>query len=187
LQRINSEESRAAPTAQRRDPSPASRRNPLQGINPLKRTAGIVLAAALLYGAWLGAEGRVPVGSDHGAYDGLRELAVRLQNEPAEAVIYHHSLGWYYDFYLFDAPQERRWYGTPWKLADDASATAIRQSDRPQWLALPEWEISWLEALRLPLAGRGLALAEVERIYRADGSTSFRLFRIVAITPQFVP
>ena len=35
-----------------------------------------------------------------------------LRKQPADAVIYDRWLGWHYDYYLFDAPQERRWWGS---------------------------------------------------------------------------
>ena len=82
------------------------------------------LCQLLLYASWLGAAGRLPVGSDHGVYAGLDQAVAMLRKQPADAVIYHRWLSWHYDFYLFDAPQERRWWGSGWKLADDAARTA---------------------------------------------------------------
>ena len=85
---------------------------------PLRTVAALLLAPALLYACWLGAAGRLPVGSDHGAYAGLDQAIATLRKQPADAIIYDRWLGWHYDFYLFDAPQERRWWGSGWKLAD---------------------------------------------------------------------
>jgi hypothetical protein len=141
-----------------------------------------VATVSLSFAAWLGMAGRLPVGSDHGAYAGLEQGIALLTDRPADAIIYHHSLGWYYDFYLFDAPQDRRWYGTAWKLADDAIATP----DREQWLLLPEWEMGWLDDFRLALAARGLMLAESASIYRPDGSRSFVLYRIAPLRGSMI-
>jgi len=146
------------------------------------RTAGVVAGVLLLsYAAWLGVAGKLPIGSDHGAYAGLDHVIATLRAQPADTIIYHRWLGWHYDFYLFDAPQERRWWGSGWKLADDAARTARAEPDRPQWLALPAWKDAAANELRTALSSRGLALAEVERIYRPDGSRSFTLYRIVPV------
>ncbi len=138
------------------------------------------LAAFLASAAWLGAGARLPIGSDHGAYFGLERIVADLRAQPADAVIYHQWLGWHYDYYLFDAPQERRWWGNPWKLADDAAATARSQPWRTQWLAVPGWEDEAAGPLQLALSSRGLRLAEHDRTYRPDGSLSFTLYQIVS-------
>jgi len=139
----------------------------------------LVLVPALAYAGWLGATGRLPVGSDHGAYAGLDQVVAILRDQPADAVIYHRWLSWHYDFYLFDAPQERRWWGTGQKLAGDASDTARTEPGRPQWIVLPAWEIDAEAEARQALAARGLVLKEMHRIYRPDGSRSFTMYEIV--------
>jgi hypothetical protein len=93
-------------------------------------------------------------------------------------------LGWHYDFYLFDAPQERRWWGSGWKLADDAAATARSEPGRPQWVVLPGWESSAAEELYLPLASKGLTLVEIKRIFRPDGSLAFTMYRLVPLRAE---
>ena len=151
---------------------------------PLRTVAALLLAPALLYASWLGAAGRLPVGSDHGAYAGLNQAVALLRKQPADAVIYDRWLGWHYDFYLFDAPQERRWWGSGWKLADDAADIARTEPERGQWVVLPDWERSAVEDLHLPLASRGLALVEVRRIYRPDHTRSFTLYRIAPLRAE---
>jgi len=153
----------------------------------LRAGALLLLMPALLYASWLGAAGRLPVGSDHGAYAGLDRVVALLRQQPADAVIYDRWLGWHYDFYLFDAPQERRWWGSGWKLADDAADTARSEPEREQWVVLPDWERSAVEDLNLPLASRGLALVEVQRIYRPDNTRSFTLYRIAPLRAEVTP
>ncbi len=142
----------------------------------------VVFLALLLSQARSGVTAAIPVGSDHGAYTGLERVISELRIQPADAVIYHRWLGWHYDFYLYDAPQERRWWGNAWKLADDAARTANDEPWRSQWIALPGWEDGEASALRLALASRRLELVEVLRTLRPDGSRSFTLFRIETIT-----
>jgi len=66
--------------------------------------AAVVLAAMLLFPpAWTAAQGRIPIGGDHGGYAGLHEVIDWLDNEaPPGSVLYHHLLGWHYRFYFFD-------------------------------------------------------------------------------------
>jgi hypothetical protein len=139
----------------------------------------LALAVALTGAAALGVTGRLPVGSDHGAYAGLPQVVAHLRSQPADAIIYQHALGWHFDYYLFGAPQEHRWFGSGWQLADVAARMA--RQGRPQWLALPAFEQEWADAARLPLAARGLALSEAERIHRSDGSVSFVLYRVTPV------
>lgn len=161
------------------------------GLSPLGQAAqGVLMLVGvgwLVYAAWLGAAGRIPVGSDHGAYTGIAQVVAHLRAQPTDAIIYDHALGWYYDFYLFDRSPERRWYDSGEKLATDAAATAQTEPGRQQWLALPQWELGALAELRPALAARRLAFAEAERIYRPDGSRSFTLYRIVGAAQEVAP
>ncbi len=139
------------------------------------------LIVLLVWSSWLGVTARLPVGSDHGAYFGLDRVSAFLAVQPADAVIYHRWIGWHFDFYLFDAPQERRWWGSGWKLADDAAAISREAPDRAQWLVLPGWRDEAAAEVRLALASRSLTLAETERISRPDHSRAFTVYRIVPV------
>jgi 4-amino-4-deoxy-L-arabinose transferase-like glycosyltransferase len=145
----------------------------------LRAAAAGVMILLLVYPTWLGAMGRLPVGSDHGAYAGIERVAALVRAQPPDAVVYHHSLGWYFDFYLYDVPQERRWYDTAGRLAADAAITAQAEPEHPQWLALPDWEVATADGLRMTLASYGLALGAAEPVHRPDGSRSFTLYRIL--------
>ncbi len=148
-------------------------------LKPARRAVGIGLVLLLSWAAWLGVTARLPVGSDHGAYAGLDRIAAFLRSQEPDAIIYHRWLGWHYDFYLFDAPQERRWWGAAWKLADDAGRTQQETPARTQWLVLPGWRDVAAGDVRLALASRGLGLIEAMRVYRSDGSRAFTVYRIV--------
>ncbi len=146
---------------------------------PIFRAALILaLAPLLVYTSWLGATARIPVGSDHGAFAGVDRVAAFVRTRPAEAIIYHHALGWYFDFYLFDAPQERRWYDAPARLTADARATVELEPGREQWLAVPDWESVTITEAEATLAAAGLRLDVAESIFRPDGSRSFILYCI---------
>ncbi len=142
--------------------------------SPPYRIIAVALAVILLARpAWLAAHSDYPVGGDHWAYAGIDAVAGYLRTEmPPGAVLYHRYLGWHYLFYLFDAPVNLRWYNSPSRLAEDA-----RQMDGvPRYVVLPGWEP------RLPvqaaLRRMGLALHPLLRTIRADGTTSFTVYRI---------
>jgi len=147
-------------------------------LRVLRQAVVVGLVALLGWAAWLGAAGRLPVGSDHGAYAGLDDIAGFFRDQPDNAIIYDRWLGWHFDFYLFDAPQERRWWGSGWKLADDAARTWQESPDRPQWVILPGWRDAAAAEVRLALASRRLALIEAWRVYRGDGTRAFTIYRI---------
>ena len=112
--------------------------------------AAVVLAAMLLFPpAWTAAQGRIPIGGDHGGYAGLHEVIDWLDNEaPPGSVLYHHLLGWHYRFYFFDdsAPAHNRfdlrWYPNSVYLADNAAKIGheSRFLVMPAWLSLRNWE-----------------------------------------------
>lgn len=102
------------------------------------RTMGVVFAAVLLLAlspmALRAADGRLPVGGDHGDYAGLRESIAEIEAiaRDESVVLYHSQLGWHYRFYLFDAIArgacELRWFASPVHLADNARK--LRPSSR---------------------------------------------------------
>lgn len=158
----------------------SGRRSTVNGQrSALSRPAAITLTIALGVAAWLGAAGRIPVGSDHGAYTGIRQVTAFLREQPPETVIYHQSLGWYFDFYLFDAPQARRWFDTPEKLADEVTRTLEAEPTAPQWLVVPAWEADRLATWQPVLAAHSLTLTDEHYVYRPDDSLSFEMYRIV--------
>lgn len=99
------------------------------------------------------ANGRLPIGGDHGAYAGfweaLTEIQKRLPGEqPAEKsgkesnkrlIVYHRVLGWHYQFYLYSQMKsdliELRWYPNSVSLVDNARKAAHRS----RFLLQPSW------------------------------------------------
>jgi 4-amino-4-deoxy-L-arabinose transferase-like glycosyltransferase len=142
--------------------------------SPPYRIIAVALVVILMAGpAWQAAHSGYPVGGDHWAYDGIDAVAEYLRAEmPPGSVLYHRYLGWHYLFYLFGAPVDLRWYNSPSHLAEDAQ----QMSDVPRYVALPSWEP------RLPVQAAlrrvGLTLRPLFRTVRADGTTSFTVYRI---------
>lgn len=119
----------------------------------------------LLPPALTAARGGLPIGGDHGAYDGLTTVITRLQQKaPTDAILYHQRLGWHYQFYLFDkvttGAYDLRWYPTVTYLA----ANAAQSPNRPRFLILPDWAPQ--PDLPLHLATRGLSLQPVTHLER---------------------
>ncbi|MCC6455477.1 MAG: glycosyltransferase family 39 protein [Caldilineaceae bacterium] len=116
------------------------------------------------------AQGRIPIGGDHGDYAGLTAAVAWLENgagsqEQSEIgsplVLYHQVLGWHFRFYLYDALQPRgddpprvdlRWFPSAAYLADNAAKTPYP----PKFLIVPDWATP--RDLSLHLALRGLTL-----------------------------
>jgi 4-amino-4-deoxy-L-arabinose transferase-like glycosyltransferase len=144
-------------------------------------------AALLAWSSWLGVSGRLPVGSDHGAFDNLDKVIAFVRGRPSDALIYQHSLGWYFDFYLFDDPQERPWWDNSWKLAELASRGAKDSPQREQWLVLTGWEDPIGEGIPAVLAGWGLSLREEQAIYRKDQTRAFTVYRIIKTGERTAP
>jgi hypothetical protein len=136
----------------------------------------VVLAVALvvlLSSGFLAAAGRIPVGGDHGAYDGVEEVVHFLHHLPVGAVLYDRWLSWHYDFYLFDATLFRAGFPSPAWLAADAAAFV---DAAPRYLVVPDWVSS--VRIRRTLRESGLVLSPELVTHRPDGSRSFVIYRI---------
>jgi hypothetical protein len=118
------------------------------------------------------ATSRFPIGGDHGAYQGIEQVVAYLRTVPADTTLYHRWLGWHWRFYLWGSPYDFRAWTSPADLAAQASA---RPGAR-RYIVFPSWASS--SEARLALAGAGLALREVQRAFRDDGSVSFVIYRI---------
>jgi len=134
----------------------------------------IALVAALLMATgFVAASGRMPVGGDHGAYDGLEEVMDYLRALPVGTVLYDRWLTWHYDFYLFDAYLYRAGFPSPAWLATDAASFF---DGRPRYLVLPDWEPSM--RLERALAQVSLTMSPVLTAHRRDGTASFVIYEI---------
>lgn len=115
---------------------------------------GLVIAL-LLPGAGRAARGELPIGGDHGAYDGLQEATAWLDgHSPPGTIVYHQALSWHFQFYLFEKPGEysARWFASPVALADDAA----KRPQRARFVIVPAWRP--LRNAYPHLAARGMAL-----------------------------
>jgi hypothetical protein len=144
-----------------------------------RRTQGfaLVLCALLLLpvlvGGVVAADGRIPVGGDHGAYDGLNDVIGFLYTLPVGTVVYDRWLSWHYDYYLFDAYLYRAGFPTPEWLAADAAAL---YDGRPRYVVIPNWESP--VRLARALAAVDLSMSSVLTVQRRGGEISFTIYEI---------
>jgi len=137
------------------------------------------LVICLSFPAWNAAHSRYAIGGDHGAYDGIGEVAAFLNNLPAGAVVYQHWLGWHYDYHLFDAPVYLAYWPTPAWLARDVLVFGARE---PRYVTFPSWESS--ARAELALVGVGYELAPVLTTTRRDGTPSFTVYHVTMTNDQ---
>ncbi|MFN2227720.1 MAG: ArnT family glycosyltransferase, partial [Anaerolineae bacterium] len=147
---------------------------PVGRWRPAAATAlALLLLATLARPVALAAGSELPLGGDHGAYDGIDQLAAFLRAEaPPGAVVYHYWLGYHYHFYLHGAPLRLHWYPDPADLVHDA--TVYRRE--PRYIAFPSFRDGG--QAQAALAAAGIELLPVYETHRRDGSVSFRLYRL---------
>lgn len=154
----------------------ANRLLPAPARNTPHATSFIVhlsLFICLLPPALTASRSGFPIGGDHGAYDGIDEIAKTLHTVPAGSVLYDHWLSWELGFYLFDGPAYIAWMPGPGALADD-----LRSFGRlsPRYIVAPSWE-SFSE-MQTVIEEAGFTVEVIQQSYRRDGSLSFTLYQI---------
>lgn len=77
-----------------------------------------IIALALPFSA-AAAESQYPVGGDHGANDGIEQVAAYVKTLPAGAVVYDHWLAWELGYYLGRGFAYLAYFDTPGALAGD--------------------------------------------------------------------
>jgi len=133
----------------------------------------IALIATLTAPALSAARSELPMGGDHGAYDGIDHLATYLRDQaPPGSVLYHYWLGYHYRFYLYGAPLRLHWYPDLVDLVRDAQI----YRREPRYIAFPSWRDS--EPAVSGLREAGIATNLVYETTRRDGTVSFRLYRM---------
>jgi len=133
---------------------------------------------SLLISSTIAARSGFPIGGDHGAYDGIDEIARTLYAVPPGSVLYDFWLSWQWGYYLFDAPVYVAWMPGLQTLADDLQSFG-RTS--PRYIVAPSWE-SFAEA-RAAIESVGFTVEVIHTAHRRDGSISFTLYRIESQKP----
>jgi hypothetical protein len=116
---------------------------------------------------------RYSIGGNQGVYDGVEQVALFLSGLPEGSVVYHHWLGWHYQYYLFDAPVYLAYWPTPAWLVQDVQVFRARE---PRYVTFPSWES--LARVERALAGVGYELSPVLTTTRRDGTSSFTTYHV---------
>ena len=137
-----------------------------------RQIAIAALALGAAYAVYTASLARLPL-SDGGAYDGVPALAAHVRTaEPAGAILYHHWLGWHYNFYLYDAPVELRW----WQDTADLARKAAASPGQRQLIAFPAGRDDG--SVQAALAAANLHLRPVLSVGDAQGAPSATLYSI---------
>jgi 4-amino-4-deoxy-L-arabinose transferase-like glycosyltransferase len=133
----------------------------------------VLLAAVLAQPTYVASRYGFPVGGDHGAFQGIDDVAEYFKAHAAPgSIIFHKWLAWHYSFYMFGQPVEFYWYPDHQFVLD--SARKLPQVDK--YVVFPSWtDPNELESV---LSGGGWKMNEVYRTYRPDGTVSFTIYRI---------
>jgi hypothetical protein len=134
---------------------------------------GVFLCAVLAAPTQVAARYGFPVGGDHGAFQGIDDVADYFRaNAPPGSIVFHKWLAWHYSFYMFDLPLEYYWYPDHSFVLDSAQKTLHLD----KYVVFPTWTSE--EELREVLNDGGWGLTELYRTYRPDGTMSFTIYQI---------
>jgi predicted membrane-bound dolichyl-phosphate-mannose-protein mannosyltransferase len=134
---------------------------------------GVLLSAVLVAPTQVAARYGFPVGGDHGAFQGIDDVADYFRaNAPPGSIVFHKWLAWHYSFYMFDLPLEYYWYPDHSFVLDSAEKTPHLN----KYVVFPSWTSE--AELREVLNGGGWGLTELYRTYRPDGTMSFTIYQI---------
>ena len=115
-----------------------------------------------------------PIGGDHGANDGIEQVAGYLKGLPSGTVLYDHWLAWQLGYYLGDGFAYLAYFDTPAALADDLRVFA-GQDDRYVIFPARESPDKVIDAI----GQVGYTLTPAFATQDRFGQTSFTIYQIV--------
>ena len=107
------------------------------GMGRLALVTGLALGALFVSPVRRAVQSALPVGGDHGAYDGIGQVARLLRTLPEGSIVYYDSLGWSLTYYLFDAPIFLAPFDSPAALAADLQV--FGGGGERRMIVLPGW------------------------------------------------
>jgi 4-amino-4-deoxy-L-arabinose transferase-like glycosyltransferase len=143
----------------------------------LPRPSSLLLALvvlAMLPFSVVAARSGYPIGGDHGANDGIEQVAGYLKSLPSGTVVYDHWLAWQLDYYLGEGFAYLAYFETPAALADDLRVFA-GQGDRYVIFPVRESPDKVIDAVEQV----GYTLTPVFESRSRFGQTSFTIYQIV--------
>jgi 4-amino-4-deoxy-L-arabinose transferase-like glycosyltransferase len=137
-----------------------------------------IIVLSMLPFSLAAAESQYPIGGDHGANDGIEQVADYLKNLPPGTVVYDHWLAWELGYYLGDGFAYLAYFDTPAALADDLRVFAGRD-DRYVIFPARESPNKVIDAIRQI----GYTLRPVFATQDRFGQASFAIYQIVKREP----
>jgi 4-amino-4-deoxy-L-arabinose transferase-like glycosyltransferase len=123
-----------------------------------------------------GSDATSAIGGDHGASQGIDEVAQYIAGLPEGSVVYHHWQGWHYGYYLFDVPVFLAYWPDPSWLAADVRTFGASE---PRYVTFPAAESTTRVEHGLHTVGYGLHEELTTR--NLAGMHTFSLYRIVPL------
>ena len=120
------------------------------------------------------AESQYPIGGDHGANDGIEQVADYLKALPSGTVVYDHWLAWELGYYLGDGFAYLAYFDTPAALADDLRVFAGHDE---RYVIFPARESP--DKVIDAIGQVGYTLTPVFTTQDRFGQTSFTIYQIV--------
>ena len=142
---------------------------------PALAVACIALLVTVLPAGLRASASGYALGGDHGAYDGIEQVAAVLRTAPTGSVLYDHWLDWQWKFYLDHGPLHVSWVPGPANLLTDLRTFG---SSSPRYFVAPGWEP--FAEMHGAIAAAGYACVPLLDTTRRDGSHSFMLCQLVA-------
>jgi 4-amino-4-deoxy-L-arabinose transferase-like glycosyltransferase len=133
-----------------------------------------VIALVVLPFSVVASRSGYPIGGDHGANDGIEQVADYLKGLPSGTVVYDHWLAWQLGYYLGDGFAYLAYFDTPASLADDLRVFA-GHDDRYVIFPARESPDKVIDAI----AQVGYTLTPVFATRDRFGQTSFTVYQIV--------
>ncbi len=134
-----------------------------------------LIIIAILPFSLAAAESQYPIGGDHGANDGIDQVANYLKSLPSGTVVYDHWLAWELGYYLGDGFAYLAYFDTPAALTDDLRVFAAGGDDR--YVIFPAGEAP--DKVIDSIGQVGYTLTPVLETKNRFDETSFTVYRIV--------
>jgi len=132
----------------------------------------ILILALMLPSSIAAAESQYPIGGDHGANDGVDEIAIFLKSLPSGTVLYDHWLAWELGYYVGEGFVYVSYFDTPLALQDDLRVFGGAN----RYVIFPGAESP--DRVAAAIGEVGYTLSPVFKTQNRFGQTSFVVFKI---------
>ncbi len=146
------------------------------GVSPLHPSTLLILATVTIVAlpfSVAAAESQYPIGGDHGANDGIDQVAAFLKTLPSGTVLYDHWLAWELGYYVGEGFVYVSYFDTPAALQDDLRVFGGAN----RYVIFPGQESP--DRVNAAIKEVGYTLSSVFTTQNRFGQTSFTIFKIM--------